>query len=379
MIYFDNAATSLPKPPAVGQAVLQALDTFGGAGRAGHTAALEASRCVFQARKAAADLLGSVPERTVFTANATESLNIAIGGLLSSNDHAITTALEHNSVLRPLYRLRSSGMGLFIVDADENGSLDYDGFRCGLRPNTKAVVCTHASNVTGALIDLRFVSAFCRENNLLLIVDAAQTAGVFPIRADETGIDALCFTGHKGLFGPQGTGGLCVRQGVTIAPANVGGSGFDSFSTTHPANLPESLEAGTPNAHGIAGLLAGIQYIQETGIDAIRERELALSRRFLDGVAQIPGIKIYGDQSRPRAPIVALNVGNLSSGAVGDLLSSGHGICVRCGAHCAPLIHIALKTQTRGAVRFSFSALNTEQEIDFGIDALAEIARRHRE
>ena len=194
MIYFDNAATSLPKPPSVGQAVLQSLDSFGGAGRGGHPAAMNASRCIYNARCAVADLLGSAPERTVFTANATESLNIAINGMLSPPDHVITTALEHNSVLRPLYRLRAMGVEMSVVGIDSIGSLDYEGFRRHLRPNTKAVVCTHASNLTGALVDLDFVSAFCRENGLLLIVDAAQTAGVIPIDADASGIDALCFT-----------------------------------------------------------------------------------------------------------------------------------------------------------------------------------------
>ena len=377
MIYFDNAATSLPKPPSVGHAILESLGSFGGAGRGGHPAALAASRRIFQARKAAANLLGSVPERTVFTSNATESLNIAIAGLLTPSDHVITTALEHNSVLRPLYRLRSAGMGLSVVDSDADGQLDYDGFRSGLRPDTKAVVCTHASNLTGTLTDLDFVSGFCRENNLLLILDASQTAGVFSISADKTGIDVLCFTGHKGLLGPQGTGGLCVRQGLSISPLKVGGSGLHSFSETHSAELPESLEAGTLNAHGIAGLLAGIGYIQETGIDTIRDRELALSRLFLEGVGSIPGLRVYGDHSCPHAPIVTLNIGNLDSGTVGDLLSGNYGICVRCGAHCAPLAHIALRTQEQGAVRFSFSSFNTETEIQTGIDALAEIACQH--
>lgn len=375
MIYFDNAATSLPKPPPVRQAVAEALDSFGNAGRGGHPAALAASRCVFRARKAAAALLGSAPERTVFTSNATESLNIAITGLLSPKDHVITTALEHNSVLRPLYRLRSVGMGLSIVAADGDGNLDYDGFRRALRSNTKAVVCTHASNLTGTLIHLEYVTAFCRENGLLLIVDASQTAGKFPIHADELGIDALCFTGHKGLMGPQGTGGFCVREGLAIRPMKVGGSGINSFSEIHPAEFPESMEAGTLNAHGIAGLLAGIEYIRETGMETIREQELALSRQFREGVSRVPGIQVYGDHSRTCAPIVTLNIGNMDSGALGDLLAGQYKICVRAGAHCSPLAHIALGTREQGAVRFSFSSFNTEDEIQAGIDAIVEISR----
>lgn len=374
MIYFDNAATSLPKPPAVGQAVLAAINTFGGAGRGGHPAALAASRCLFQARKAVAALLGSAADLTVFTANATDSLNIAIAGLLTWEDHVITTALEHNSVLRPLYKLRSQGMGLSIVDIDQQGNLDYDEFRRLLRPNSKAVVCTHASNLTGTLTDLAFLADFCRENGLLLIVDAAQTAGVFPIDMDKLGIDVLCFTGHKGLLGPQGTGGLCIRQGLDVLPLKVGGSGLHSYSETHPADLPEALEAGTANAHGIAGLLAGVEYIQATGMDTIRDRELELATLFRQGIAAIPGVRIYGDPARPHAPLVTLNIGSLDSGEVGDRLATLYDICVRSGAHCAPLAHLALGTRSQGAVRFSFSSFNTEEEVQRGIRAIAAIA-----
>ncbi|MGI6169821.1 MAG: aminotransferase class V-fold PLP-dependent enzyme [Christensenellales bacterium] len=374
MIYFDNAATSLPKPPTVGQAILKAMETFGGAGRGGHPASLHASRCIFKARKAVADLLGSAPERTVFTCNATESLNIAIGGLLKADDHVITTALEHNSVLRPLYRLRAKGMPLSIVPADTKGNLDYDQFRKCLRPNTKAVVCTHASNVTGTILDLEFIASFCKDNHLLFIVDASQTAGVFPINADGLGIDVLCFTGHKGLLGPQGTGGLCVRQGLSIPSMKVGGSGIHSYSEIHPVELPEALEAGTPNAHGIAGLFAGIEYIRETGMETIRNQELALCRQFVEGVQSIQGVRVYGDHKRSHAPIVSLNINNLDSGDVGDRLANQYGICVRSGAHCAPLIHMTLGTQNQGAVRFSFSSFNTDEEIQAGIDALVEIA-----
>ncbi len=375
MIYFDNAATTLMKPPAVAQAVLDAINTFGGPGRASHAPALHAARCVFRARGAVAALLGGSPERVAFTANATEALNIAIGGLLSHTDHAITTVLEHNSVLRPLYHLRGVGMGLSIVGVDAGGHLDYAGFERALRPNTRAVVCTHASNVTGALVDLSEIAGFCRRHGLLLIVDAAQTAGVFPIDADALGIDALCFTGHKGLLGPQGTGGLCVKAGLPMAPIKRGGSGFDSFSEAHPAYLPEALEAGTLNAHGLAGLLAGIHYIEETGLDAICRRELALCDAFIEAVREMPGVRVYGDPARPHAPIALLNIGDLDAADVGDRLAA-QGICVRTGAHCAPLIHRALGTHRRGAVRFSFSSLNTDAELETAIAAIAEIAHQ---
>lgn len=375
MIYFDNAATSLPKPPEVAQAVLEGLQTFGGPGRGCHAAAMAASRCVFRCRQALAALMGSTPERTVFTMNATESLNMAIEGLLAPGDHAITTALEHNSVLRPLYRLRGKGMGLSIVPLDAHGGLDYSAFARCLAPHTKAVVCTHASNLTGAVTDLSFVGDFCRKHGLLFILDASQTAGVFPIAADKMGIDALCFTGHKGLLGPQGTGGLCLGAGITIPPYKVGGSGIHSLLEDHPAQMPEALEAGTLNAHGIAGLLAGITYMQRIGMDRIRSHELALARRFQEGAARLPCVKLYGGDLENRAPIVTLNIGSAPSGEVGDLLARQYDICVRAGSHCAPLAHAAFGTQEQGAVRFSFSFFNTEEEIETGIRAIAQIAQ----
>lgn len=374
MIYFDNAATSLPKPPAVGQAVLEAINTFGGAGRGGHPASLAAARCIFQARKVVADLLGSSVDQTAFTANATESLNIAIFGLLTQEDHVITTALEHNSVLRPLYKLRSQGMGLSILGADQKGNLDYEGLSRSLRPNSKAVVCTHASNLTGTLTNLDFIADFCKENGLLMIVDASQTAGVFPIDMDKLGIDVLCFTGHKGLLGPQGTGGLCVRKGLAVMPFKVGGSGLHSYLETHPTDMPEALEAGTVNAHGIAGLLAGVEYIRRVGMDTIRNRELEFAKLFRQGISAIPGVRIYGDPDIPHAPIVTLNIGSMASGEVGDRLANFYNICVRAGAHCAPLAHLALGTREQGAVRFSFSSFNTVEEVHTGIRAVAEIA-----
>lgn len=375
MIYFDNAATSLPKPPIVVQAVAEALNTFGGAGRGGHPAALAASRCIFQARSSVAQLLGSAPERTVFTANATESLNIAIGGLLTPQDHVITTVLEHNSVLRPLYRLRAMGMGLSFVGIDPGGNLNYEELPQALQTNTKAVVCTHASNLVGNITDLSIVSGFCREHGLLLIVDASQSAGSYPVDADKTGIDMLCFTGHKGLLGPQGTGALCVRSGLSIPPFKVGGSGLQSFSETHTAQMPEALEAGTLNAHGIAGLQKGVEYILQTGVEKIHSREMDLARKFREGIGDIPGLRFYGDPTRPHTAIVTWNLGDRDSALIGECLASQYDICVRTGAHCAPLAHLALGTKEQGAVRFSFSYFNTEDEIDKGIQAVQAMAK----
>ena len=377
MIYFDNAATTLQKPPAVIDAVTQALTTFGNPGRGVHDPSLFASRRVYEARSAVSELFhGENPSRIAFTANATESLNIAIKGILHPGDHVITPALEHNSVLRPLYELEGLGVALTILPADELGRVCYQDFEASLRPNTRAIVCTHGSNLTGNLLDIERIGAIAKAHGLLFVVDASQTAGIFPIDVQKMGIDILCFTGHKGLLGPQGTGGLYVREGVTVRPLLTGGSGVQSHSKTHPAQMPTALEAGTRNAHGLAGLNAGVRYLLETGIDTIREKELELMWAFYEGVRKIPGITLYGDFSRhSRCPIVSLNVRDYDSAQVSDALFAGYGIATRPGAHCAPLMHDALGTGKRGAVRFSFSHYNTLEEINIAISALREIAR----
>jgi cysteine desulfurase family protein len=376
MIYFDSAATSLQKPDCVADAVYHAIKNMTNSGRGVYESTLSASRVIFETRELLAGLFhADSPKNIVFTANSTASLNIALQGLLLKSDHVITTALEHNSVLRPLYRLSGTGMGLSVLPADKTGNIDYDDFEKYLRPNTRAVVCTHASNLTGNLLSLETIGDFCSRHGLLFIVDASQTAGVFPIDMRKQQIDVLCFTGHKGLLGPQGTGGLCVKTGVEIKPLMVGGSGVQSFSKTHPSALPAALEAGTLNGHGLAGLHAGINYIRQTGLDSIRRKESDLMWRFYHGVKTIPCVKIYGDFSvNERAPIVTLNIGDYDSGAVGDNLAQRYDICVRSGAHCAPLMHQTLGTAAQGAVRFSFSHFNTTEEIDKGIAAVYELA-----
>ena len=377
MIYFDNAATTLQKPECVVDAVTCALTAFGNPGRGVHDAALEASRAVYAARCALAQLFHAEnPSRIAFTANATESLNIAIKGILNPGDHVITTALEHNSVLRPLYEMEQRGVELTVLPADDHGRISCADLENALRDNTHAVVCTHGSNLTGNLLDIGRIGAIAKAHGLLFVVDASQTAGVFPIDVQKMGIDILCFTGHKGLLGPQGTGGLYVREGVEVRPLLSGGSGVQSHSKTHPAQMPTALEAGTLNTHGLAGLNAGVRYLLETGIDALRQKELALMWAFYEGVRRIPGITVYGDFStRNRCPIVSLNVRDYDSAQVSDALFSAFGIATRPGAHCAPLLHDALGTGQRGAVRFSFSHYNTLEEINTAILALREIAR----
>ena len=376
MIYLDNAATTLHKPPQVIEAVADALQSMGNSARGTHAGSMAASHTVYDTRVKLAKLFGCPrADRVAFTANVTEALNIAVNGLIGRGDHVITTDCEHNSVLRPLYRLADEqGVEVSFVPADRQGNLDYDAFERLMRPHTRAIVCTHASNLTGNLTDLARVSAVAKAHDVLLIVDAAQTAGAYPIDMTALGIDVLCFTGHKGLMGPQGTGGLCVREGLTLRHWKVGGSGVQSYSRTHPTQMPTCLEAGTLNSHGIAGLSAALDFIAEVGVDAIHDRETALMRRFYEGVKDVPGITVYGDFSRQRMAIVTLNIGDYESGAVSDALSEEYGIATRPGAHCAPRMHQALGTVQQGAVRFSFSWFNTEQEIDAAIQAVRELA-----
>lgn len=375
MIYLDNAATSYKKPEAVYQAVQEAMHHIGNSGRGAHGASLDASRQIYSARELLAELFhAGDPSRVAFTANSTESLNMAVFGLFGPGDHVITTMLEHNSVLRPLYLLEEAGLELTILPADQKGCICYEDIEKAIRPNTKGIICTHASNLTGNMVDIGRIGRFCRKIGLLFVVDASQTAGVFDIDMEEMGIDVLCFTGHKGLLGPQGTGGICVRQGVAVRPLIVGGSGVHSYSKAHPEDMPTALEAGTLNGHGIAGLYAALRYIQETGMEQIRERELSLMRQFYDGVRTIPGVTIYGDFTGQRAPIVSLNIRDYDSGEVADELAYHYEIYTRAGAHCAPLMHRALGTESTGAVRFSMSHFNTEAEIDEAVRAVHEIA-----
>lgn len=377
MIYLDNAATTRQKPPQVIDAVVHAMTTMGNAARGAHSSSLEASRAVYDARCKLAALFGCPrPDHVVFTANSTESLNIAINGLLSSGDHVISTDLEHNSVLRPLYRLeRERQVALSFVPADRQGNVDYGDFERLIRPETRAIVCTHASNLTGNALDLVRIGQVARKHGLLLVVDASQTAGATPIDMEAMGIDVLCFTGHKGLMGPQGTGGLCIREGVDIRPWKVGGSGVHSYEREQPAEYPTRLEAGTLNSHGILGLSAALDFIRDTGVETIARHERALMRRFYDGVSSLDGVTVYGDfTQQERAAIVALNIRDYDSSEISDALSQSYDIATRPGAHCAPRMHQALGTTEQGAVRFSFSWFNTEEEVDAAIRAVRELA-----
>ncbi len=377
MIYLDNAATTLHKPPSVARAVAEAMSTLGNAARGAHGGSLGAARRAYDTRVKLARLFHAPdPSRVVFTSNATEALNIAIFGTLGPGDHVISTDLEHNSVLRPLYALQERGAELSFVPADRQGRVDYEDFASRIQPNTKAIVCTHGSNLTGSLLDIGRIGAIARDHGLLFILDASQTAGAVPIDMEAIHISILCFTGHKGLYGPQGTGGLCIAPGVEVEPFKHGGSGIHSYDPRQPREYPTRLEAGTLNSHGLAGLGAALDFLEETGLDAIQSHQQLLMRRFYAGVTAIEGVTVYGDFDAPhRCAIVSLNIRDHDSGAVADVLWEHYSIATRAGAHCAPRMHRALGTEGQGAVRFSFSWFNTAEEVDAAIEAVREIAR----
>ena len=375
MIYFDNAATTLHKPHEVIEAVVHAMTTAGNASRGTHTGSLAASRTVYETRKKIADFFHcSRADHVIFTSNSTEALNIAICGTLGKGDLIISTDLEHNSVLRPLYHLEEQGASLTFLSANKKGCIDYDDFKRSIKPNTKAIVCTHASNLTGNVLDIERIGRIAKAHNLLFIVDASQSAGCIEINMETMNIDILCFTGHKGLLGPQGTGGLCIHESVEIRPFKHGGSGIHSYEKGQPQAYPARLEAGTLNSHGIAGLCAAINYINTITIPVIAKKEQELLWHFYKGICNIPEIHIYGDfDTKERAAILSLNIEGYDSGTVSDLLSQEYDIATRPGAHCAPRMHQALGTTETGAVRFSFSSFNTMEEVETAIQALKEL------
>ena len=377
MIYFDNAATTMQKPPCVVQAVTEAMCSLGNSGRGVHSGALSASRIIYNTRSAIAQLFGAEsPDRIAFTANATQALNMAIKGILNPGDHVVTTVLEHNSVLRPLYEMEKRGVELTVLPADSLGNICYEDLEKAIKANTRLIVTTHGSNLTGNLLDIERIGSLAKKHNLLYLVDASQTAGVVEIHVQKMHVDILCFTGHKGLLGPQGTGGIYVREGVQIRPLLSGGSGVQTYLRSHPSQMPTALEAGTLNGHGIAGLGAAVQYLQDIGLGTIHAKEQELMMEFYQAVKEIPGIKVYGDfRSINRCAIVSLNIRDYDSGEVSDALSENYGIATRPGAHCAPLMHKALGTVEQGAVRFSFSHYNTKDEIKIAVAALQELAQ----
>lgn len=399
MIYLDAAATSSIKPQNVTDAVTKALTGgCGNCGRGVNDASLKASHLIQNARDTIAHFFGFPSASCIaFTANSTEALNIAINGTLKKGDTVVTTEAEHNSVVRPLFFQKNIGVNIKITPLTADGAIDYEKLRNLLLQGADALVMTLASNVTGNVTDLPRTASILRETALktgkhpLFIADASQTAGAFELNASDfdgkgSRIDILCCTGHKSLYGPQGTGCICVMPDIHVEPLLRGGTGFDSFNTDQPQKMPALLEAGTLNAHGIAGLAAGIQYIEEISIQKIREHEMELTQQFFDGIQKInsqyevPPVTLYGDFScqtdgklKDRAPIVSLNIGNRDAAEISDMLSFDYGIATRSGAHCAPLVHKHFHTERQGMVRFSFNWFTTKNDIQAALDALEDI------
>ncbi len=375
MIYFDNAASSWPKPAAVSAALgRHYADAVGNPGRAGHRASIAAARIVEHAREAVAGLFGvSDPGRVAFSHNATHALNLALG-LLRPGDHVVTTSVEHNSVMRPLRHLESLGVAVTVAPCRPDGSLEVGDVRGAFRSNTRLLVTTHASNVTGALMPVEALGAAAREHGVLYLVDAAQTAGAVPIDVDAMGIDLLAFTGHKALLGPTGTGGLYVRESVTLAPLVRGGTGSESAHETQPEFMPDAYESGTLNVAGLAGLAAAIEFLSDAGIEAVRAHEQMLAARFIAAAGDIAGVTVYGPDASLRCGLVSFTVAGATASEVGLLLDESFGIMARAGLHCAPSAHRTIGTFPSGTVRFSFGWFNTLAEVDVSLEALRQIA-----
>lgn len=380
MIYLDNAATSLIKPKLVAKNVFDVINdqAYGNPTRGSHEVSVNAFRKVYECRQEIQKLFNlSDASLLSFTNNATEALNFAIKGLLKSGDHVISTVLDHNSVLRPIYQLEKDGVAHDFVGLNDNESLDYSQFEKLLKPNTRMIVCTHASNVTGELLDIDWISKFCQQHGLLFVLDASQTAGVIPIDIQLQNIDVLCFTGHKSLFGPQGTGGICFKKKQKITPLISGGSGIDSFNHDMPATFPERLEPGTMNVPGITGLSAGVGYVLKQDPQILGARALSMADTFIKNVRPLPNVILYGNRDVAHTATVGLNIGNLNSSDVSDMLATRYNIATRPGAHCAPLVHESLGTKKQGIVRFSFSSFNTDEDTKAAIRAVKLIEHEY--
>lgn len=378
MVYFDNAATSYPKPKIVYDAIMEAMVEYGAnPGRSGHKKALKASRGIFETRSQISKLFNiKNPMNIALTFNCTEGLNIAIKGVLKPGDHVITTSMEHNSVLRPIMFLEKSGVQNTIIQGDFAGRINPKDIEDNIRPNTKLIVTTHISNLTGTIMDIEAIGKIAKNHGILYLVDGAQSSGVYNIDVEKMNIDLLAFPGHKGLLGPQGTGGLYIREGVEISETFQGGTGSISHSLVQPDVMPDKFESGTLNAPGLVGLGRGIKHIMEVGIDNIRKKEEELTNHFIEEALKIDGIKLYGPlEIGYQAPVVPLNIRDADSSEVSYILDDKYDIAVRPGLHCAPLAHKTIGTFKQGVVRFSFGYENTHEEIDFAIKALKNIAK----
>lgn len=381
MIYLDNGATTFPKPKVVTDKIMECyLGYAGNPGRSGHKLAMKMDLEIYETREKICKLInGTEVLNVIFTFNATDSLNLAIKGVLEEGDHVITTSMEHNSVLRPLNQLRKEGkIELSIVYADDKGYIDPQKIFEALTPNTKMIVTTHMSNVFGTIVDIKAIGDFCKENNILYLVDASQSIGVLDIDVQEMNIDLLAFPGHKALFGPMGTGALYIKEGIIVKPLKEGGTGSYSHSIDQPDLYPDSLESGTPNGVGIIALGKGIDFINEVGLENIRNHEMSLKNHFIELLKDNEDVILYGTLDDRQGAVVSLNVKNMDSSEISYILSDEFDIYTRPGFHCAPLAHKTMGTEELGAIRFSFGYYNTLEEIDKTVEALLNIIERNK-
>lgn len=378
-IYLDNAATSFPKPEQVYTAVMNAMQQVGASpGRGGYGSSLDASRLLLAAREAVAEMVNcSDAARVIFTHNATVALNIAVMGTLQPGDHVITTSMEHNSLLRPLFMIEKQGVELTVVPGDPQGVVDPARIRAALRPVTRMIAVAHVSNVTGGIQDCAAIAAIARDAGVLMLLDAAQSAGSQELDMQRIGIDLLAAPGHKGLLGPQGTGFLAVAPGVQLRPVMAGGTGSSSDQDHQPDGFPEGFEPGTHNLPGIAGLHAGIAFVQATGLERIRQHEHDLAEYARAALQQLPGCRLYGPlQAGQRSGVVSFALDGLDAATVAFLLDREHGIAVRAGLQCAPRAHRTIGSYPGGTVRLSPGWFNTRDHIDLLCDALISITRK---
>jgi cysteine desulfurase family protein len=382
MVYFDNAATSWPKPESVYKAMDHFMREVGAnPGRSGHKMSVEAERIVLNARELLAEIFGvDDSSRIIHTFNTTDSLNVGIKCLLRKGDHAITSSFEHNSVIRPLRQLEQHGViELTVVPCTKEGFLNPADVEKSIRPNTRLVSIIHASNVTGTLMPVEEIGEIISKyDGVYYMVDAAQTAGVIPIDVNQLKVDLLAFPGHKSLLGPQGTGGLYIKEGLEeIMPSfKEGGTGSLSEQEVHPDFMPDKYESGTKNTVGLAGLAAGVEFVMQTGVENIHKHDSELTEQLLEGLQKIDGITIYGPQDPQRqTSVVSININGLRSNEVGFCLDQQYGIMSRVGLHCGPLAHKTMGTAPDGTVRLSMGYFNTPEEVDYVCKSVSKIAK----
>lgn len=378
MIYFDNAATSFPKPEIVYESIMRVMREYGAnPGRSGHGLALRLGREIYQTRELLAGLFNiDDPMNIIFTHNGTESLNLGIKGILKKGDHVITSSMEHNSVLRPLKALEREGIQLTIVEGDSKGRIDPRDIEENIRPNTRLIAITHISNLTGTIMPIEEIGSIARKHDIYYLLDAAQSAGVYNIDIKANHIDLLAMPGHKGLLGPQGTGILYIGENIDLKEIKQGGTGSTSHLLDQPDLSPDRYESGTPNGPGIVGLGTGVKYILDKGIDKIRKHEEELTMYFIEELKKINDVKIYGPMNiEEQAPVVAINIGDRDSSEISYILDSEYNIAVRPGLHCTPAAHKTIGSFRQGAVRFSFGLFNTMEEVETGIKAIRKISK----